>query len=63
MTSTQVQSASMEKAIKQVQDFGEALKSFVRKTYDDETLRRMSHTSWGRKNLRVSQSETDTDTH
>jgi hypothetical protein len=60
MTNTQLRDINAKKAIEQVQAFGEALKAFVVKTHSDEEIRRMRHTSWGQKNLGVSQSETDT---
>jgi hypothetical protein len=43
--------ADAARAIAQVEEFAEALKRFMRKTYDDQELRRMRYTSWGRKNI------------
>lgn len=63
MTNTQLRDINAKKTIEQVQAFGEALKAFVTTTHSDEELRRMRFSSWGKKNLRVSQPESDTDTH
>lgn len=63
MTNTQVRDAKAVRAIEQVEAFGKALKAFVIKTYSDEELRRMRYSSWGRKNLSVSRSGSNTDMH